>query len=246
MEKKKTEPMSFLDHLEELRFRVIKCLLSVLIFSIAAYIFSDQIYSILQMPLYRAVPDIKLHYFRVTEGFTVRVKMSLLAGLILSVPVILYQIWQFVVPGLYEREKKLVVPVVFAGSLFFLLGALFCFFIVLPRAIAFLSSVAFKGLEPTWMIQEYFSFMMQLVLAFGATFELPILCFFLGRLGIIDSRLMAKGRRYALVAIAILAAAVTPGPDVFSQVVLALPVYLLYELSILIVKLTGKRAVEAA
>jgi sec-independent protein translocase protein TatC len=243
MQKKKTEPMSFLDHLEELRFRIIKCLVSILIFSIAAYIFSDQIYSILQIPLYKAVPDIKLHYFKVTEGFTIRVKMSLLAGVILSVPVILYQIWRFVVPGLYEREKKMVVPVVAAGSIFFLLGAIFCFFVVLPRAIVFLSSVAFKGLEPTWMIQEYFSFVMQLILAFGATFELPILCFFLGRLGIIDSKLLARGRRYALVGIATLAAIVTP-PDIFSQVVLALPVYLLYELSILIVKLTGKRPVE--
>jgi sec-independent protein translocase protein TatC len=243
MQKKKTEPMSFLEHLEELRFRIIKCLVSILIFSIAAYIFSDQIYSILQIPLYKAVPDIKLHYFKVTEGFTIRVKMSLLAGVILSVPVILYQIWRFVVPGLYEREKKMVVPVVAAGSIFFLLGAIFCFFVVLPRAIVFLSSVAFKGLEPTWMIQEYFSFVMQLILAFGATFELPILCFFLGRLGIIDSKLLARGRRYALVGIATLAAIVTP-PDIFSQVVLALPVYLLYELSILIVKLTGKRPVE--
>jgi len=243
MEKKKAEPMSFLDHLEELRFRIIKCLVSILIFTIAAYIFSDEIYSLLQIPLYKAVPDIKLHYFRVTEGFTIRVKMSLLAGVILSVPVILYQIWQFVVPGLYEREKKLVVPVVFAGTIFFLLGALFCFFVVLPRAIAFLSNVAFEGLEPTWMIQEYFSFMMRLLLAFGVAFELPIVCFFLGQLGIIDSRLMAKGRRYALVGIVTLAALITP-PDIFSQAVLALPVYLLYELSILVVKLTGRKSRE--
>jgi len=241
MEKKKTEPMSFLDHLEELRFRIIKCLASILIFSIAAYIFSDQIYTILQIPLYKAVPDIKLHYFKVTEGFTIRVKMSLLAGMIVSVPVILYQIWQFVVPGLYEREKRMVVPVVAAGSIFFLLGAIFCFFVVLPRAIAFLSNVAFEGLEPTWMIQEYFSFMMRMILAFGVAFELPIVCFFLGQLGIINSKLMAKGRRYALVAIVILAAIITP-PDVFSQVVLALPVYLLYELSILVVKLTGRKS----
>ncbi|KPJ51136.1 MAG: hypothetical protein AMJ41_00310 [candidate division Zixibacteria bacterium DG_27] len=233
--------MSFLDHLEELRFRIIKCLASILIFSIAAYIFSDQIYTILQIPLYKAVPDIKLHYFKVTEGFTIRVKMSLLAGMIVSVPVILYQIWQFVVPGLYEREKRMVVPVVAAGSIFFLLGAIFCFFVVLPRAIAFLSNVAFEGLEPTWMIQEYFSFMMRMILAFGVAFELPIVCFFLGQLGIINSKLMAKGRRYALVAIVILAAIITP-PDVFSQVVLALPVYLLYELSILVVKLTGRKS----
>lgn len=243
MEKKKAEPMSFLDHLEELRFRVIKCLVSILVLTIAAYVFSDEIYSILQIPLYKAVPDIKLHYFKVTEGFTIRVKMSLLAGVILSVPVILYQIWQFLVPGLYEREKKLVVPVVFAGTIFFLLGALFCFFVVLPRAIIFLSSVAFEGLEATWMIQEYFSFMMRMILAFGVAFELPIVCFFLGQVGIIDSRLMARGRRYALVAIVLSAALITP-PDIFSQVVLAVPVYLLYELSILVVKLTGRKSRE--
>lgn len=237
--------MSFLDHLEELRLRIIKCLVSIVVLAIAAYIFSDEIYAILQIPLYQAVPDIKLHYFKVTEGFTIRVKMSLLAGLIVSVPVILYQLWQFVVPGLYEREKRMVLPVVFAGTVFFLTGAIFCFFIVLPRAIAFLSNVAFEGLEPTWMIQEYFSFMMRLLLAFGVAFELPIVCFFLGQVGIIDAKLMAKGRRYALVGIVALAAVITP-PDIFSQVVLAVPVYLLYELSILVVKLTGRKSPEVA
>lgn len=237
--------MSFLDHLEELRLRIIKCLVSIVVLAIAAYIFSDEIYAILQIPLYQAVPDIKLHYFKVTEGFTIRVKMSLLAGLIVSVPVILYQLWQFVVPGLYEREKRMVLPVVFAGTVFFLAGALFCFFVVLPRAIAFLSNVAFEGLEPTWMIQEYFSFMMRLLLAFGVAFELPIVSFFLGRLGIVNAKLMAKGRRYALVAIVTLAALITP-PDIFSQVVLAGPVYLLYELSILVVKLTGRKSPEVA
>jgi sec-independent protein translocase protein TatC len=245
MEKTKPEPMSFLDHLEELRIRIIKCLVSIVVLSIGAYIFSDQIYAILQIPLYQAVPDIKLHYFKVTEGFTIRVKMSLLAGLIVSVPVILYQLWQFVVPGLYEREKKMVLPVVFAGTVFFLLGAIFCFFVVLPRAIAFLSNVAFEGLEPTWMIQEYFSFMMRLLLAFGVAFELPIVSFFLGRVGIINAELMARGRRYALVGIVALAALITP-PDIFSQVVLAGPVYLLYELSILVVKLTGRKSPEVA
>lgn len=230
-----SKAMPFLAHLEELRWRIIKCLASILVGSVVIYFFSDQMLDFLTRPV-RAV-----YFSGVTEAFAVRIKLSLYGGLILSVPVILYQAWQFVVPGLLEREVKVALPVVVAATLFFAGGGAFCFFVVLPAGIKFLLTFGSAKLQPLITVDKYVSFVSFMVIAFGAVFELPVLAFVLGQLGIISHRTLAKGRRYAVVLIVILAAILTPTPDAFSQLMLAVPLYFLYELSILVVRLTGRR-----
>jgi sec-independent protein translocase protein TatC len=226
--------LPLLDHLEELRQRLIRVFATILIFSIVAYIFSDKLVDILVKPVGTA-------YFREPTGaFMVRIKMAAFCGIVASVPVILYHFWKFVVPGLYERESKYLFPIIIFGTLFFFGGAAFCFFLVMPIAMTFLTEYGTETLKPLIDIKEYFSFVFWLCLAFGAVFELPIIAFFLGKLGIINSRFLAKGRRYAVVLILVLGMVLTP-PDMFSQLMLAIPLYLLYEISIIVVKLTGRR-----
>jgi sec-independent protein translocase protein TatC len=234
--------MPFLDHLEELRWRIIKILAALVVASIVCYIFSDFLFGWLRWPLQRAVPDgsVDLNFLKVGEGFTVRIKLSILAGIFISIPVTIYQIWRFVMPGLYDREKRIVVPLVASSSILFLVGAAMCFIWVLPFTINFLLRIAPEDVKPVLTINEYLNFVMWTTLAYGLVFQLPIVAFFLGRLGIINHKLLAKGRRYAIVGVAALAAIVTP-PDVFSMAMMGLPLYLLYEISILILLITGKR-----
>jgi len=229
-----TREMSFLEHLEELRWRLVKSVGTVLALSIVAYFFSDAILDLVTKP-------IDLVYFMApTEAFAVRIKISLFAGLVMALPVIFYQAWQFVVPGLHAREVRMVIPVVLLATAFFLVGASFCFFFVLPKAIGFLMGFGTEKLKPMIAVGRYVSFIGWMTLAFGAVFELPIVSFFLGRLGIINSRMLRKGRRFAVVGILIVAAVVTPTPDAFSQLMLAVPLYVLYEVSIVVVRLTGR------
>lgn len=234
--------MPFLDHLEELRWRIIKILAALVVASIGCYVFSDFLFEWLRWPLQRAVPDgsIDLNFLKVGEGFTVRIKLSILAGIFISIPVTIHQVWRFVMPGLYDREKKVVVPLVASSSILFLIGAALCFIWVLPFTINFLLGIAPENVKPVLTINEYLNFVMWTTLAYGLVFQLPIVALFLGKLGIIDSKLLSKGRRYAIVAVAVVAAVVTP-PDVFSMAMMGLPLYLLYEISILILFFTGKR-----
>lgn len=226
--------LPLLDHLEELRQRLIRVFATILIFSIIAYIFSDRLVDILVKPVGTV-------YFREPTGaFMVRVKMAAFCGIMASVPVILYHFWKFVVPGLYERESKYLFPIVIFGTLFFFGGAAFCFFLVMPIAMHFLTQYGTENLKPLIDIKEYFSFVFWICLAFGAVFELPIIAFFLGKLGIITSRFLSKGRRYAIVTILFVGMVLTP-PDIFSQLMLAVPLYLLYEISIFVVRFTGRR-----
>ncbi|MGB2698417.1 MAG: twin-arginine translocase subunit TatC [Candidatus Zixiibacteriota bacterium] len=231
---KEIKDMGFLDHLEEFRSRIIKCLVSILIFSIVAYFFSDFVIDFLARPV------TKVYFMSPTEAFAVRIKMSIILGIILSIPVIFYQFWQFVVPGLFESEVKAVVPAVLFSTLFFIMGGTFCFFLVMPMAIKFLMGFGTDKLEPMIRIGAYISFISYTTLAFGIVFELPVVAYFLGKLGIITDKTLRKGRRYAILGILILAATITP-PDIFSQVMLAVPLYFLYEVSIVVLKMTQKR-----
>jgi sec-independent protein translocase protein TatC len=176
-----------------------------------------------------------------TEAFAIRIKLSLIVGVIVSVPVIFYQAWQFVVPGLLEKEVKIVIPVVVSSTIFFLTGAVFCFFLVLPVGLKFLLGFGTEKLSPLIKITDYINFISYMTLAFGAVFELPVLSYFLAKIGVISAPTLRKGRRYAIVIILILAAALTPGPDIFSQLMLAGPLYVLYEISIIVVMITRKK-----
>lgn len=233
-----SKEMPFLEHLEEFRWRLIKSLVVIAICAIAAFIFSDYLFGVLWQPLNKAAPELKIHYFKVTEGFTTRLKLSLLGGLLFASPIVFYQLWKFILPGLYEREVKVVVPIVIFSTFFFLLGIVFCYFVLLPFGLGFFYAQAPDGTVPTLMMGDYLNFILVLLLAFGIVFQLPVVSYFLGKIGLISSSFLASGRRYALIVIAITAAVITP-PDFISQLGIGIPLYILYEISIIIVRLTG-------
>ena len=231
--------MPFLEHLEELRRRLIISIASVLVISIGGYFISDFIIEFLTKPI-----D-KVYFMGVTEAFAVKIKVSLFFGLFASLPVIFYQAWRFVLPGLTRKEMVMVLPMTAAMTVFFFIGASFCFFVVLPVGITFLLGFGTESLEPMIAIGRYISFVGWMVISFGLVFELPVVTFLLGRLGLVDAPMLRKGRRYAIVGILIVAAVATPSPDVFSQLMLAGPLYLLYELSVALGSITSrKRGIE--
>ena len=229
--------LTFLDHLEELRFRLLKAIGAVLIFAIGAYFISGWLVNIVSAPL----NDVGVYFKAPAEAFLVRLKISISAGAIVAVPVLFYHIWMFIGPGLYNSEVKIVIPIVITSTFFFLVGGGFCFFYVIPLAMKFLLSFATENMQPMIMIGDYISFAGMMVLAFGLVFELPVAAYILGRIGIVDHKFLAKGRRYAIVGMFVLGSFLTP-PDVVSQVLLAGPLYILYEIYIIVVRITGRKA----
>jgi len=240
--------MPFLDHLEELRWRLIKSILAVIISAAVVYYFSDTILGIMLRPYNQAVSTLtngeskKLIFLTPTGGFMIHLKLSIFAGLILAIPVVFYQIWQFVVPGLYDRERRYVPLVVFFSTICFLSGALFCYFFVLPYGLNFLLGYETRDLVATISVNEYLEFISMLILVFGVLFELPILSFFLTRIGFLTPAFMRHYRRHGIVVMFILAAILTPTTDVFSQLLLAGPLVILYEISILVSKFALKKS----
>jgi sec-independent protein translocase protein TatC len=222
-------------HLEELRWRILKSLLAIFAGFVVSYMFADTLFAILIRPVELAAGDnpVKLIGTGVTEAFFTKLKVSFIAGIFLAAPVILHQAWQFIAPGLYDEEKIYVVPFVFFGTFFFVAGAWFCYAFVFQVGYAFfLEQYATIGIEPTLRISEYLSFSARMLLAFGVTFELPVVAFFLARVGMIDHQTLIRPWRYALLGIVIIAAVLTPGPDVASQLLLVAPLVVLYILSI--------------
>jgi sec-independent protein translocase protein TatC len=226
--------MTLTEHLEELRWGLLKSLIAIAIASIICYFFSDLIFGIVVAPLRQNLqPGQNLIGTSVTEAFFVEIKVAVAAGVLFSCPVVFYQIWRFIAPGLTGAEKKWLLPFVALATLFFLAGVYFCYRIVLPIAFQyFIEQYETMGVSPAIRIGEYFSFFFRLVLAFGVTFELPVFTFFLVRLGIWDYRFMIRSFRYAILAIFVIAAMLTPTPDIINQSLLALPMLALYVLSI--------------
>lgn len=226
--------MSLAEHLDELRWCLIKSLVAVALLSGVCYFFSDFLFALMVAPLKENLrPGQSLIGTGVTEAFFTEIKVALVGGVTLSCPVIFYQIWRFISPGLLIEERKLVVPFVLCTTLFFLGGAYFCYRVVLPVAFRyFIEQYGTMGVTPAIRMGEYFTFFFRMVLAFGVTFELPVFTFFLVRLGIWDYRFMLRSFRYAIVVIFVLAAILTPTPDIINQSLLAAPMLLLYLVSI--------------
>lgn len=226
--------MTLTEHLEELRWCLLKSVFAIIASSTICYIISDTIFSFMVAPLRQSLqPGQSLIGTSVTEAFFSEIKVALAAGVLFSCPFIFYQIWRFIAPGLSGKEKRLVVPFVLCATFFFVGGAYFCYRIVLPVAFKyFIEQYSTMGVTPAIRIGEYFTFFFRMVLAFGVTFELPVFTFFLVRLGIWDYRFMLSSFRYAILVIFILAAILTPTPDVINQSLLALPMLVLYVLSI--------------
>lgn len=226
--------MPLTEHLEELRWRVVRSFLFVVLGFGLAYTFADMLFGILERPLDLAAghQEIKLIGTGVAEAFFTKLKVAFIAGIFLASPAILYQVWGFVSPGLHESEKYYVIPFVLFGTFFFMAGASFCYFFVFEVGFAFfLEQYETIGIEPTLRISEYLSFSSRLLLAFGVTFELPVLAFFFARIGLIDHNTLLRPWRYALIGIVALAAVLTPA-DVASQLLLAAPLTVLYGVSI--------------
>jgi sec-independent protein translocase protein TatC len=226
--------MTLTEHLEELRWCILKSILAVVLASGVSYFYAEAIFAFVVAPLRQNLqPGQNLIGTSVTEAFFVEIKVALAAGVLFASPVIFYQIWRFIAPGLSGRERKWVLPFVLCATFFFVSGAAFCYRFVLPVAFKyFIEQYESMGVSPAIRIGEYFTFFFRMVLAFSATFELPVFTFFLVRVGIWDYRFMLRSFRYALVLIFVIAAILTPTPDVINQSLLAIPMLLLYILSI--------------
>jgi sec-independent protein translocase protein TatC len=240
------EKMSFIDHLGELRRRLLWSLLAVGILFVPAYYFSNELFEFLMKPIIENLPEgSSLIFTRPAEGFTTYLKVSFFAALFLAVPFMLYQAWRFIAPALYKEEKQIVIPFIFFGSLFFGLGAAFCYYIASPPAFNFLlneySSEYVKAF-PT--ISEALSFFMALIFGFGLVFEFPLIIFILARIGIVTSKWLREKRKYAVVVSAMIAAILTPTTDAISMMLMFVPIIIFYELGILVAWLFGKKRKE--
>ncbi|HUA33941.1 MAG TPA: twin-arginine translocase subunit TatC [Candidatus Binataceae bacterium] len=225
--------MPLVEHLTELRTRLIWSFVAIGVGFAVAYLFADNLFSALTWPI-RDVSHGKVLLIGtgVAEAFFTKIKVALIAGLFIASPAVFYEIWKFVAPGLYEKERKLARPFVIFASLFFALGGYFCWAVVFKIGYAFfLSQYASIGITPTIRISEYLAFSSKLLLSFAITFEMPIFAFFFTKLGLIDYTMMIRYFRYAVLAIFVVAAAIAP-PDMISMFLLAIPLLLLYGLSI--------------
>jgi len=251
-------PLSF--HLEELRQRLIKILIVIIAGFGVSFYFSEKIVKLLTFPLradihlstvypfIKVIPKKesikKLIFLAPAEALWIHIKVSIVTGFIISIPVILYQIWKFIAPGLLPSEKKYVGPFIFASTFLFLLGDIFCFSIILPFAIGFLLTYKTDSLTPMIAIGSYIDFILKFLLAFGIIFELPIIILFLTKIGFITPKTLAKNRKYAVLIAFILAAILTPTPDAFNQTLMAGPILILYEIGIIISKVFSKEKVK--
>jgi len=226
------EKLPFTGHLDELRKRLISCFLAVGIGFVLSYGFKELLFEILMLPLINVMPPgEKLIFTGLPEAFFTYLKVALLSGLMLSAPIILYQFWMFVAPGLYDKERRLLFPIVILSTFFFLGGAFFGYFIVFPWGFKFFLSFASDMIRPLPSMKEYLSFSAKLLLAFGVVFEMPLVITFLAKLGLVSVDFLRKHRKYALLLFFVGAAILTP-PDVVTQVMMAGPLMLLYEISI--------------
>lgn len=229
--------MTVIEHLEELRVRLLISLAAFGVATGAGLIFVERILALLLRPVGRVV------FLAPTEAFFVRLKVAALAGVFLSLPVVLYQIWRFVSVGLTTTERRYTLSLLPAALALFVAGGAFAFLVILPIGVRFLLSYQTENLVPMISVAAYTSFAMTFVLAFGLLFQLPVVILFLARLGIVTPATLAAGRKYALLAIVVASAVLTPGGDVVSQLLMAAPTYLLYEASIWIARFVTPRAV---
>ncbi|MFP4547500.1 MAG: twin-arginine translocase subunit TatC [Fidelibacterota bacterium] len=243
MEKKEkdihSDDMGFLDHLEELRWRIIKSLIAIVVFAIGAFVFSDFFVDALMLPS-KDVDKMLVQVLKVQEMLMLKFKIAFIMGMILAIPVVAYQFWAFVAPGLYAREKRWGPALVIFVTLFFLAGASFAYFVIVPFALEFLVSIGDPEIKRQFSLSYYSKFVIQLVLATGIIFQMPILSFILTKMGLITKQFLRKYWKYAVTISFILAAFITP-PDPVSMLMMGFPMLLLYELSIFIAGIAERK-----
>jgi len=240
--------MPLTGHLTELRKRILVSLAAIFIVFVGVFNYSEKIFDVITFPLRSELKISPVSpYFQIikktaaplvflapAEAFWMHLKVSLVAALILSLPIIFYQLWRFISPGLLDKERKYVLPFVFFATAMFILGAFFCFSIVLPFAITFLLGYKTQNMTPMLSVGSYVDFCLKFVLAFGVIFELPLVIIFLTRVGIVTPAMLAKNRKFAVLFAFIAGAILTPTPDAFNQTLMAVPIIILYEIGILV------------
>ncbi len=246
MENHAEEKMPFTSHLDELRKRLVRILIAVGIGFGACWFVREWLFQIITAPLVRVLPQNSyMIYTSLPEAFFNYMKISFYASLFLTSPFTLYQLWKFVSPGLYQKEKKYVAPFVISSTILFVGGVLFGYYLALPPAYSFFVEFSSDFLKPMFSLKEYLSLSLKLLLVFGLSFELPVFIFFMAKIGIVSSKTLAKQRRYAILIIFIAAAVLTPSPDAITQIIMAIPLMILYEFSIFIAKFAEKKRPEA-
>lgn len=246
----------FTMHLEELRRRLIIAFVSVTMAFLVCFNYSEILYRWLvkpmkenlvlsfQEPYLSFVPREAVHdlvFLAPAEAFWMHMKVSLIAGLVIAMPVVFWQFWRFMSPGLHKNEKRMAIPFVFVTSSLFLMGTAFCFIIVLPFAMNFLLNFRTESLTPMISVEKYVDFCLKFIIAFGVIFELPVVMVFLSRMGLVTPLWLAKNRKYAVLAAFIAAALLTPTPDAFNQTLMAVPIMVLYETGIWSARIFGRR-----
>lgn len=224
--------MSLIEHLEELRKRILRALLALGLGFAVCWIFAKRIAEFLAQPIYKILPEgERLVFLGVTDAFILYVKVALLAGLFLASPLVLYQVWRFVSPGLYRRERFYAIPFIFFGSFFFLGGGAFGYLVAFPFALEFLIEMG-ADFDPQITVERYYRFLMYIILGLGVMFQLPIVIFFLARIGVVTPRFLMRHFRWAVLIIFVMAAIITPTPDVVNLCIFAVPTIALYLLGV--------------
>jgi sec-independent protein translocase protein TatC len=245
------------EHLTEARNRIVVSLIIVLITFATCFYFSESIFGLLTAPLHYTLklsiespyiallpgknPDLNLVFLAPAEALWMHIKISFISAFILSSPVIFFETWKFISPGLMEKEKKYALPFVFTTTSLFLIGALFCFIIVLPFAMNFLLTYKTANLQPMISVGKYMDFCLKFIIAFGAIFELPVIVVFLTKMGVVTTDFLAKNRKYAVLIAFVIAALLTPTPDAFNQTLMAVPIVILYETGIWASRILNKK-----
>ncbi|MCD6304726.1 MAG: twin-arginine translocase subunit TatC [Deltaproteobacteria bacterium] len=238
------EKQPFLSHLEELRRRLAACAIAVGVGFAVSYAFSERLFEVLIMPLKAVMPEgDRLIFTNLPEMFFTYLKVAFLSGILMMAPFIFYQLWMFVAPGLYRHEKKYVIPFVITSTFLFVGGALFGYFIVFPFGFKFFIGFSNEYVKALPSVKEYFSFAIKLLFAFGMAFELPVVIFFLTKMGLVTPDVLRRKRKYAILLIFVAGAILTP-PDVITQCMMAGPLILLYEMGILVSVIARKRKEE--
>ncbi len=252
--------MPLVEHLAELRKRITIALVFLFIAFVVVFNYSEQLFDLLTFPLkfelrinlispyihaMKKASSPPLVFLKPAEAFWMNLKVSFVGALIVSLPVIFSQLWRFVSPGLLSKEKKYILPFVVTATGLFLVGALFCFLIVLPFAITFLLGYKTAHLVPMLSVGDYIDFCLKFILAFGIIFELPLAIVFLARFGLVSPKTLAKNRKFAVLFAFVLGAVLTPTPDAFNQTLMAVPIIILYEVGILIAKILYRKRKDA-
>ncbi len=234
----------FLGHLEELRSRLVAIAIAVGVGFVISYIFSERLFEILVAPLKAVMPeDERLIFTNLPEMFFTYLKVSFITGILMASPYVFYQLWMFIAPGLYRNEKKYVIPFIISSTILFMGGALFGYYVVFPFGFKFFIGFTNEYVKALPSVKQYFSFAIKLLFAFGVVFELPVVIFFLSKMGVVSPAFLRKKRKYAILLTFALAAILTP-PDVITQCMMALPLIVLYEIGILVSMLAWKKKAE--